>query len=132
MATGATAFADPQNKSPERKAFKRYIAFQEKKQPTRDSLVRPATRTDPNRRPYYRQNTARDALKSGRIVSLGVIRKRVKQSFPGKIVDVRLLEPKRNNTPYFYKVKVLRKDGKLLELKINAGNAKIVGVKGNK
>lgn len=134
---GTCAVAEPQNRVEERKAHKKYNAFQEKKPSANDSLVWPSVRPDPgrrdmNRRPYYRQNTARDALQSGRIKSLGVIRQRVKQSFPGKIVDVRLLEPRRKSKPYIYKVKLLRKDGKLLELKINAANARIIGVKGNK
>lgn len=137
LGTPTIAMAEPQNtaqnKAQYNKAYKNRAAFQDKnKQTKKDSLVKPKTRRDTIRRYNYRQNTARDALKSGRIVSLGVIRKRVKQSFPGKIVDVRLLEPKRNNKPYIYKVKVLRKDGKLLELRVDAATARIVGVKGNK
>lgn len=114
------------------KVRRNYDSKQKKKQLDHNSLVKPPARRDVTRSRTYRQNTARQALKSGRIVSLAVIRARVRQSFPGKIVDVRLLEPKNNKRPYIYKVKVLRKDGKLLELKINAADARIVGVKGNK
>lgn len=135
IATATFAVAAPEG----RKTTEKRFSFQEKKsqaekkrQTEKKSLIRPSIRRDYTPQKNYRQNTARNALKSGRIVSLAVIRKRVRQSFPGKIVDVRLLEPKRNNKPYTYMVKVLRKDGKLLELKINAKNAKIVAVKGNK
>ncbi len=108
------------------------VTFQNKRTPVQDSLIRPtAKRPSPVTDKVYRQDRARDAMRSGRIVSLSVIRKRIRQSFPGKIVDVRLLEPKNKNLPYIYMVKVLRKDGKLLMLRINAANAKIVSVKGN-
>ncbi len=108
------------------------VTFQSKRTPVQDSLIRPtAKRPNPVTDKVYRQDRARDAMRSGRIVSLSVIRKRIRQSFPGRIVDVRLLEPKNKNLPYIYMVKVLRKDGKLLMLRINAANAKIVSVKGN-
>ena len=123
MGTGSFALAAPQD----RNLFKKYIAFQNKRQPAENSLVRPTKR--PN--PAWRQNTAREAMQSGRIVSLSVIRNRVYQSFPGKIIDVRLLEPKRNNQSYIYKVKLLRSNGKLLVVRLNAANAQIVSVKGN-
>jgi len=105
--------------------------YQQKRPPVEDSLIRPTVRRTQVPDKIYRQDRARAALKSGRIVSLSVIRKRVRQSFPGKIVDVRLLEPKNKKLPYIYMVKLLRKDGKLLILKINAATAKIVHVKGN-
>lgn len=123
MATGTFAIAAQQGKTVHGNQY----AFQKKRPTTHDSLVRPSAKKQ-----YYRQNTARDALKSGRIVSLSVIRRKIQKKYPGKIVDVRLIEPISRTRPYIYKVKVLRKDGKLLVLKINASNARIVGVKGNK
>ena len=113
-------------------ARRNFYRDQKKNQSDKNSLIKPSPRRDFDRSQTYRQNTARQAMKSGRIVSLAVIRARVRQSFPGKIVDVRLLEPKNNKRSYMYKVKVLRKDGKLLEVKINAADARVVGVKGNK
>lgn len=128
VGTVPSAVAEPQDR---KKITKKY-SYQKKQQQVKSRKEQPSTQSKSRRKQYNRQNTARDALKSGRIVSLGVIRQRVRQSFPGKIVDVRLQEPRGNNRPYIYKVKVLRKDGKLLELKINAANGSIVGVKGNK
>lgn len=137
MGTGSYAVAEPQDKT---KTIKKYNypkrTYQRKtypkKQYTKPATVKQPVQKRTIQKQYYRQNTARDALKSGRIVSLGVIRQRVQQSFPGKIVDVRLQEPRSNNRNYMYMVKVLRKDGKLLELKINAANGSIISVKGNK
>jgi len=128
MGTGSFAVAAPQ----ERNLFKKYIAFQNKHQPAENSLVRPTQRPNPAWRQNNRQNTARKAMQSGRIVPLSVIRDRVYQSFPGKIIDVRLLEPHRNTQSYIYKVKLLRSNGKLLVVRLNAANARIVSVKGNK
>ncbi len=136
--TGAAAVAAPPDRVPDRvivsqrpAAVKILRAFQHKRPPVENSLIRPDVRKNPVPDQIYRHDKARDAMKSGRIVSLSVIRQRIQQSFPGKIVDVRLIEPKKNNRPYIYLVKVLRKDGRLLVVKINAANAEIVAVKGN-
>jgi len=139
MGMGANAIAAPQNRGalPSKsqginiKAIGKYFA-QERRQPVENSLIKPAVRPNPLRNKIYRQDKAREAMRSGHIVSLSVIRKQVRQSFPGKIIDVRLLEPKNKKLPYIYRVKVLRKDGKLLMLNLNAATAKIVGVKGNR
>jgi len=61
---------------------------------------------------------------------LSVIRKAVQSEYPGKIVDVRLLVPKREGINYLYDVRVLTDAGKLLSVKIDAKNAKIIDVKG--
>ena len=79
---------------------------------------------------FFRHDQARDAVRSGKILSLSVIRKAVQSEYPGKIVDVRLLVPKREGINYLYAVRVLTDAGKLLSVKINAKNAKIMDVKG--
>lgn len=79
---------------------------------------------------FFRHDQARDAVRSGNILSLSVIRKAVQSEYPGKIVDVRLLVPKREGINYLYDVRVLTDAGKLLSVKIDAKNAKIIDVKG--
>jgi uncharacterized membrane protein YkoI len=54
----------------------------------------------------------------------------VQSEYPGKIVDVRLLVPKRRGINYLYDVRVLTDAGKLLSVKIDAKNARIIDVKG--
>ncbi|WP_339863639.1 hypothetical protein [Paremcibacter congregatus] len=134
-ATGASAWADGgsgrQQSSPSGNLNKVVRHFQEKRPPVENSFIRPPAKKNPIANQIYRHDRARDALQSGRIVSLSVIRSKIRQSFPGKIIDVRLLEPKKKSRPYLYMVKVLRKDGKLLMVKVNAATAEIVGVKGN-
>jgi len=105
--------------------------FQKTPARKQDHSVRPRDRREKFLKKKFRHNTARKALESGRIVSLSVIRGRIRQSFPGKIVDVRLLEPRGDNRPYIYVVKLLRKDGRLLLLRVNAANARIISVRGN-
>ncbi len=121
LGTVGTAIAEPQNK--------RLYAYQQTRKPVENSLIKPSSRNRPQER-VYRQNTARNALKSGKIVSLSVIRRKIQKKYPGKIVDVRLIEPMSRTRPYSYHVKVLQKNGKLLLIKINATNARIVSVKG--
>jgi len=79
---------------------------------------------------FFRHDQARDAVRSGNILSLSVIRKTVQSKYPGKIVDVRLLVPKREGINYLYDVRVLTNEGKLLSVKVDAKNANIIDVKG--
>jgi len=88
------------------------------------------------RKEYHKRrelhDKARDALRSGRIVSLGVIRRSVRQNFKGRILDVRLIEPRQQGRPYMYDLKLLQKDGKLVFIRVNARNGQIINVKGRK
>lgn len=79
---------------------------------------------------FFRHDQARDAVRSGNILSLSSIRRAVSSKYPGKIVDVRLLVPKREGMAYLYDVRVLTNGGKLLSVKVDAQNAKILDVKG--
>ncbi|NOZ41933.1 MAG: hypothetical protein GXP02_02015 [Alphaproteobacteria bacterium] len=108
-----------------------FVQARPQKRPMENRVKRSFRRHDNSPKQRYRYNKARKALRSGRIVSLSVIRRRIRQSFPGKIVDVRLQEPRGENRRYIYIVKLLRKDGRLLVLRINAANARIISVRGN-
>lgn len=79
---------------------------------------------------FFRHDEVRDRVRSGEFVSLSVIRKKVQSSYPGRIVDVQLLVPKREGINFLYDVKVLTKSGKVLSVKVDAKSAKIVDVKG--
>jgi len=79
---------------------------------------------------FFRHDEVRDRVRSGEFVSLSVIRKRVRSSYPGRIVDVQLLVPKREGINYLYDVKVLTKSGKVLSIKLDAKSAEIIDVKG--
>jgi len=79
---------------------------------------------------FFRHDEVRDRVRSGEFVSLSIIRKEVQKSYPGRIVDVQLLVPKREGINFLYDVKVLTKSGKVLSVKVDAKSAKIVDVKG--
>lgn len=132
MATVALSGAWAQGKySQNRHITKRQPSFQKKRPPRKNRFIRPSTRRDHPGKARYLHNKARKALKSGRIVSLSVIRGRIRKNFPGKIVDVQLMVPRKNNMPYIYIVKLLRKDGRLLLVRVNAANGRIISVRGN-
>lgn len=79
---------------------------------------------------FFRHDRAREAVKSGKIVSLSVIRNKIRKNYPGKIVDVRLFEPKGKKGQHMYNVRVLTKQGKVLVITVNAKSAKVVKVRG--
>lgn len=98
--------------------------------PVLRSLISPSERKRRVPAQFFRHDRAREAVKSGKIVSLSVIRNKVRQNYPGKIVDVRLFEPKGKKGQHMYDVRVLTKQGKVLVITVNAKNAKVVKVKG--
>ena len=79
---------------------------------------------------FFRHDQVRDKVRDKDILSLSVIRKEVQKNYPGRIVDVRFLIPKREGINYLYDVRLLTKAGKLLSIKVDAKSAQIVDVKG--
>jgi uncharacterized membrane protein YkoI len=79
---------------------------------------------------FFRHDQVRDKVRDKDILSLSVIKKAVQKNYPGRIVDVRFLIPKREGINYLYDVRVLTKSGKLLSVKMDAKSAQIVDVKG--
>ena len=79
---------------------------------------------------FFRHDQLPERVTSGDILSLSVIRKEVMDKHRGRVVDVRLLVPKREGLNYLYDVKVLTKSGKLLSIIVDAKNAQILDVKG--
>lgn len=71
-----------------------------------------------------------DDLKSGEIKPLAEIRNVVRSQYPGRIVDVRMLIPKREGINILYDVRVLTQSGKVLSVKVDAKSAQIIDVKG--
>lgn len=79
---------------------------------------------------FFRHDQVRDKVRDKDILSLSVIRKEVQKHYPGRIVDVRFLIPKREGINFLYDVRLLTKSGKLLSIKVDAKSAQIVDVKG--
>ncbi len=74
------------------------------------------------------QDKARDAVRSGQVLSFKQIRRSVLSSHPGRILDAELTE--RRGVPV-YDVRVLQQNGRVIRLLIDARSARILGVRGN-
>jgi len=69
---------------------------------------------------------ARRLLDSGEILPLEVILNNVRQTFPGRILDVEL---EREDGQIAYEVEILGEDGIVTEIYINARTGKVLSVK---
>ncbi|MCC6610386.1 MAG: PepSY domain-containing protein [Burkholderiales bacterium] len=69
---------------------------------------------------------ARQALEAGEILPLRTILERVERDNPGQVMEVEL---ERSRGAWIYEVKLLRKDGALVKLKVDARDGKVLGSK---
>jgi hypothetical protein len=69
---------------------------------------------------------ARQAVEAGDILPLRAILERVERDYPGQVMEVEL---EREKGEWAYEVKLLRKGGALMKLKILARDGAIVGFK---
>jgi uncharacterized membrane protein YkoI len=72
---------------------------------------------------------ARQALEAGEILPLRAIMERVGRDHPGQIMEVEL---ERKDEGWRYEVKLLRSNGALVKLKIDARDGTVLGIKGMK
>ncbi|HPT49080.1 MAG TPA: PepSY domain-containing protein [Accumulibacter sp.] len=70
---------------------------------------------------------ARQALRAGEVLPLPKILQRVDAEFPGEVIEVEL---ERHRGRWVYEIKTLRGDGTLLKLLVDAGDGRILGVRG--
>lgn len=69
---------------------------------------------------------ARQALEAGEILPLRGILEGIEHDHPGRIMEVEL---EHKNEGWRYEVKLLREDGTLVKLKIDARDGKVLGIK---
>ncbi|MBI1888032.1 MAG: PepSY domain-containing protein [Nitrosomonadales bacterium] len=69
---------------------------------------------------------ARRALEAGEILPLRTILERVEHDHPGRVMEVDL---ERKDTGWRYEIKLLRGDGALIKLKIDARDGTVLGIK---
>ena len=69
---------------------------------------------------------ARRLLDSGEILPLEVILNNVRQTFPGRILDVEL---EKEDSHIVYEVEILGEDGVVSEIYINARTGKVLSIK---
>jgi uncharacterized membrane protein YkoI len=70
---------------------------------------------------------ARRALEAGEIMPLSQILDRVERDYPGRVVEIEL---DRDDGRWIYEIKMLRDGGRLLKLKVDARDARVLRVKG--
>lgn len=77
------------------------------------------------------QNSAREALRSGEVVSLGRILARVRAAYAGRVLEAELKQGRGGGAvPWVYHVKLLTPQGHVIKLMLNAKTAIILAVKG--
>ena len=69
---------------------------------------------------------ARQAVEAGEVLPLRAILERVEREYPGQVMEVEL---DREKGEWVYEVKVLRKGGALMKLKIHARDGSILGIR---
>lgn len=70
---------------------------------------------------------AREALEAGEILPLRTIIEKLERDYPGQILEVEL---DHEDGLWIYEIKLLRDNGALVKLKLDAGDATLLGIKG--
>ncbi len=79
---------------------------------------------------HHDHDLARQAFEAGEVLPLAKILEQVAREFPGQVLDVELERDKKmDGQLWVYKVKVLRADGVLAKIKLNASTGAIIGSK---
>lgn len=74
---------------------------------------------------------ARQALQAGEVLPLGTVLQRLEHEVPGQILDVELdRETDHGVARWLYKIKLLRSDGTLVKLKVDARSGALISRKG--
>lgn len=73
---------------------------------------------------------ARQALEAGEVLPLGTILERIAHDHPGQVIDVELEHEKEGRVErWVYEIKLLRKGGALVKLKVDARNGTLISRK---
>lgn len=72
------------------------------------------------------QNTARDAVRSGRVLPLGQVLRGVRATYPGRLLDANLIE--QGGRPV-YRIKILSPDGNVTVVTSDARTGRILGAR---
>jgi uncharacterized membrane protein YkoI len=70
---------------------------------------------------------ARQALQAGKVLPLRSVLDIVERDFPGQVVKVEFEE---DDGEFIYEIRLLQSGGRLVKLKIDARDGKVLGVKG--
>jgi uncharacterized membrane protein YkoI len=70
---------------------------------------------------------AREAVEAGNILPLRTIIEKLDRDYPGQILEVEL---DREDGQWNYEIKLLRDNGALIKLELDAGDGTLIGIKG--
>lgn len=70
-------------------------------------------------------DVARKAVKAGEILPLSAVVERVERDLPGQIMEVEL---ERKSGVWIYEIKLLRRGGALVKLKVDARDGRVLGI----
>ncbi len=70
---------------------------------------------------------AREALEAGKILPLRTIIDKLDRDYPGQILEVEL---EYEDGQWIYEIKLLRDNGALIKLELDAGDGTLTGIKG--
>jgi len=70
---------------------------------------------------------AREALEAGKILPLRTIIEKLDRDYPGQILEVEL---DHEDGQWVYEIKLLRENGALIKLELDAGDGTLIGIKG--
>lgn len=70
---------------------------------------------------------ARQALQAGEVLPLRTVLERVERDYPGEVIEVEL---EREQGLWAYEIKLLRRDGGMLELELDARDGSVKKIKG--
>ncbi|PKO88030.1 MAG: hypothetical protein CVU16_14710 [Betaproteobacteria bacterium HGW-Betaproteobacteria-10] len=73
---------------------------------------------------------ARQALEAGEVLPLRTILERIEREYPGQVIDVELeRKDRRGDVRWVYEIKLLRRGGNLVKLKVDARDGTVIGTK---
>ncbi len=75
------------------------------------------------------QDSARDAVARGEILSLAVLLPRIEAEFDGRVLDVEL---DRDDGVFVYELEILTRDGRLIEVEIDGKTGAVLEVEDDK
>ncbi len=69
---------------------------------------------------------ARKALREGKVLPLRTVLEQAERDYQGQVLEVEL---DRDDGMFIYEIKLLRTDGQLMKLKVNAANGQVLSIK---
>lgn len=80
-----------------------------------------------NHHKHHKHEQVRQAFATGQVMSLKDVLSKAEQEFPGEVIEIEFEKGRNDN--FVYDIKMLREDGNLMKLKVDATNADVLKTK---